>query len=94
MYIVGFINLIRPRVLLNPVSCSSIDELYEQIHVIVNKNDFKNEPPITKERLEEALKSNQPIRVNFSGYEVALLMGSDDVIYSATDRFVHAELNT
>ena len=33
----------------------------------------------------------QPIRVNFTGYKVALLLGEADIIQDATTQYVHTD---
>jgi len=92
MYIVGFIKTTHPRVLINPIACASIDELYEHLWTLLNGEDFRQDPHITKEGLEDALQQKVPVRVNFAGFHTALLLGRDEVIYNATDRFVHADV--
>lgn len=60
--------------------------------MLLNGEDFRQDPLITKEGLENALQQKVPLRVNFAGFRTALLFGRDKVIYNATDRFVHADL--
>lgn len=89
MYTIGFIKTERPDVLINPDMCRSVNELYDWLSAFLNKADFSLSPPITQESLEAALKPNKPVRVNITGYQVALLFGKDQVIQDATSRFIH-----
>jgi len=87
MYIIGYIQTHNPRVLINPVSCSSPEHLLEEINQLASKEDYKFDEPITIERLEGALKESKPLRINFTGYQVALLLGEKEVINQAIDNF-------
>lgn len=89
MYTIGFIKTERPDVLINPDMCRSEKELYEWLTSFLNEDDFSLYPPITRESLETALKPEKPVRVNITGYQVALLFGKDHVIQDATSRFIH-----
>ena len=93
MFIVGFIKLSHPRVLLNPVSCSTVDELYIHLQTLLDPADFRQDPLLTVAGIKNALSNDLPVRVNFPGYEVALLLGSADVIREATDSFKYADLS-
>ena len=64
-------------------------DLFDWLTSFFNKDDFKLSEPISLENLMTALKQNKPIRVNIEGYPIAVLLGPDEVIKNATDRFVH-----
>jgi hypothetical protein len=89
MYIVGIIKTDLPQVLINPKSYRTPQELLDWLIAFFNKDDFKLSEPITLESLTAALEQNKPIRVNIEGYAVAVLLGADNIIQNATDRFVH-----
>jgi hypothetical protein len=89
MYLTGFIHTDRPRVLIDPVSCKTVEELHTWLISFFNKNDYSLDSPITIEAIEEALKQRKPVRINIAGYKVAAMFGQEDVIYSATDSFKH-----
>ena len=89
MYIIGYINLNDERALINPRMCRSIEDLYEAITELLDSKDYKIDPPITKEGLVLSLQAGEPVRINFGGYNVALLFGKDDIIENNTDRYVH-----
>jgi len=89
MYILGFINLNDERALIDPKPCRSVDDLYIAITDFLNTKDYKLEPPITKEGIALSLKEGVPVRINITGYSVALLFGENEVIECSTDRYVH-----
>lgn len=89
MYTIGFIKTERPDVLINPDSTRTIEELYTWLTTFLNKDDFSLDPSITLERLRDALKLDRPILVNITGYQVALLLGEDNIIQEATTRYIH-----
>jgi len=91
MYLVGFIKTDAPEVLINPVPCATEQELYDWITDFLNEKDFQLETPITQENLVAALQARKPIRVNFNGYKVALLLGEVAIIQEATERFLHTD---
>jgi len=91
MFIVGFIKTDAPEVLINPVPCDTEQELYEWITDFLNEKDFHLETAITQENLAAALQAKKPIRVNFNGYKVALLLGEVSIIQDATERFLHTD---
>lgn len=93
MYIVGFIKLSNPRIIINPVSCKDEGELYQWLRGFLNEKDFRLSTPISKESLGQALASGRPTLINFDAHEVALLLGSAAVVKEATDRSVHVPLN-
>jgi hypothetical protein len=89
MYIAGFIQTDRPRVLIDPVNCRTVEELHTWLTTFFNKNDYSLDNPISKEAVEGALKQGKPVRINIAGYKVAVMFGPQDVIYAATDSFKH-----
>ena len=89
MYIVGIIKTDLPKALINPKSYRTPQELFDWLITFFNKDDFKLSEPITLETLTAALEEHKPIRVNIEGYAVAVLLGADDVIQNATERYVH-----
>src|SRR5688500_8368069 len=91
MYIVGFIKTDAPEVLINPVPCASVQELYDWISGFLNGKDFQLDVAITRENLEAALQAKRPIRVDFNGYQAALLLGHQQVVSAATERMVYTD---
>jgi hypothetical protein len=89
MYLIGIIKTDLPKALISPKMCRTPQELFDWLISFFNKDDFKLSEPITLESLTVALEQNKPIRVNIEGYPLAVLLGGDDVIQNATDRFVH-----
>jgi len=85
MYIIGYIQTNNPRVLINPVSCSSPEDLLTAINQFASTGDYEFDEPISIERLEYALKERTPLRINFTGFKVALLLGETDIIHQVTD---------
>ncbi|WP_026461326.1 hypothetical protein [Adhaeribacter aquaticus] len=92
MYLVGFIKTDAPEVLINPVLCDGIDDLYLWLTNFFNEKDYKLDLPLTRQSLETALQADKPIRVNINGYKVALLLGEENIIQNVTERYVHADL--
>jgi hypothetical protein len=91
MYITGFIQTDRPRVLIDPVSCRTVEELHTWLIGFFNKNDYSLDNPISKEAVEAALKQGKPVRINIAGYKVAAMFGQEEVINAATDSFKHID---
>lgn len=89
MYLIGIIKTDLPKVLINPKTCNTPQELMDWLTSFFNKDDFKLSEPITLESLTASLAQNKPIRVNIGGYAVAVLLGSEEVVQNATHRFVH-----
>ncbi len=89
MYLTGIIKTDLPKILISPKMCQTPQELFDWLTSFFNKDDFKLSEPISLEKLLAALEQNIPIRVNIEGYPIAILLGADDVIQNATDRFVH-----
>jgi hypothetical protein len=89
MYLIGIIKTDLPKALINPKMCHTPQDLMNWLTSFFNKDDFKLSEPITLESLTAALTQNKPIRVNIEGYAVAVLLGADEVIQNATNRFVH-----
>lgn len=89
MYTIGIIKTDLPKALINPKMCRTPQELIHWLTSFFNKDDFKLSEPITLESLTAALTQNKPIRVPIEGYAVAILLGADEVIQNATNRFVH-----
>jgi hypothetical protein len=89
MYLIGIIKTDLPQALINPKMCNTPQELMNWLTSFFNKDDFKLSEPITLESLTAALEQNKPIRVNIEGYAIAVLLGADEVIQNATNRFVH-----
>lgn len=89
MYLVGIIKTDLPKALINPTMCRTIQDLHQWLLTFFNKDDFKLDQPITVETLTNALQNNKPIRVNITGFPLAILLGEDNVIQKNTNRFVH-----
>jgi hypothetical protein len=94
MYIVGFIKKSAPTFLLAPKHCTSVSDLHEWIHTVLNSDSFllALDKPITIELLKKELDApNALLLVDFPGYDVALMIGQADAIYANTEKFVNVD---
>jgi len=89
MYIIGIFKSDTPRVLINPKTCRTPQELFQWLLAFMSKDPFILSEPFAFETLTEALKQDKPIRVNIDGYAVSILLGADEIIQNVIRRFVH-----
>ncbi|HEY0054544.1 MAG TPA: hypothetical protein VGB63_04230 [Pedobacter sp.] len=82
LYIIGFIDLRSPRVLINPGYCRSIPEVLEYLETP------ELAQVISEESLSEKLSQHELIQIRIVGFKEAVLIGNDHNIDQSTDRFV------
>lgn len=91
MYLIGFIQTAKPLLLINPAMMGNITDLFNWITKFLNSSDFELDTPVTMEALTASLNQNVPVQINFNGYAVALLLGTDEVLQQHTERFVYTD---
>ena len=82
LYIIGFIELRAPRVLINPGYCRSIPEVLEYLET------HELAQIISEESLSAKLSQDELIQIEIAGFREAVLIGNDHNIDLSTDRFV------
>jgi hypothetical protein len=66
-------------------------DLHAWLKTFLNDDNFNRDNSLTLDQVQEAVEKEEPGRVNFEGVGFALLFGKEEVIYKATDEFVHFE---
>ena len=89
MYFIGLTKIDLPNALINPEMCRTLQELHTWLTTFLGKDEFRLSEVITLESLSTTLESKKPVRINIEGFKVAILLGEEDIIQSATERFVH-----
>lgn len=89
MYTIGLIKTERPDVLINPVGCSTTREIYTWLDSHFNAVDFALSTSAIQEAVEQVGQTDALCQINLNGYEVALLLGKDEVIQERTTRYIH-----
>ncbi|TDE09771.1 hypothetical protein [Dyadobacter psychrotolerans] len=92
MIFLGLIKANDPTSLIDPVDFRTVDELYEYLLKALDSHNFSLSVPVTKELLEDGLKMEKPLIINFAGSTVSFMLGEKEVIYSNTSRFVNTGL--
>jgi len=91
MYTVGLIKTNSPRVLINPQTCKTLKELHAWLKAFLDDEKFNRDEELSVDQVQEAVGKEEPGRIDFEGVGFALLFGTEEVIYKATDEFVHFE---